>query len=89
MQSKHIIVIGAGIGGLTAAIHLAKHRLRVTVIEKNSRAVGRCDRIIRDLVIPANPSLYIHAPARLDADMSPQGQDRLIAIVPVGHMSEI
>jgi len=45
------------------------------------------DSIIRDLSLPANPSLYIHAPARLDPNMAPQGQDTLIAIVPVGHMS--
>ncbi len=45
------------------------------------------ERIIRDLSLPANPSLYIHAPARLDPSMSPRGQDTLIAIVPVGHMS--
>ena len=46
------------------------------------------DSIIRDLGLPANPSLYIHAPARLDPSMAPDGQDTLIAIVPVGHMSE-
>lgn len=46
------------------------------------------ERIIRDLSLPDNPSLYIHAPARLDPDMSPRGEDTLIAIVPVGHMSE-
>ena len=45
------------------------------------------DSIIRDLGLPANPSLYVHAPARLDPSMAPQGQDTLIAIVPVGHMS--
>jgi phytoene desaturase len=44
--------------------------------------------IIRDLGLPENPSLYIHAPARLDPSMSPPGEDTLIAIVPVGHMSE-
>lgn len=46
------------------------------------------DTIIRDLGLPANPSLYIHAPARLDPSMAPLGQDTLIAIVPVGHLSE-
>jgi phytoene desaturase len=46
------------------------------------------ERIIRDLSLPANPSLYIHAPARLDPSMAPHGQDTLIAIVPVGHMSK-
>lgn len=45
------------------------------------------DSIIRDLSLPENPCLYIHAPARLDPAMAPQGQDTLIAIVPVGHMS--
>jgi phytoene desaturase len=44
--------------------------------------------IIRDLGLPANPSLYIHAPARLDPSKAPQGQDTLIAIVPVGHLDE-
>jgi phytoene desaturase len=44
--------------------------------------------IIRDLGLPANPSIYVHAPARLDASMAPEGQDTVTAIVPVGHMSE-
>jgi phytoene desaturase len=46
------------------------------------------DSIIRDLDLPANPCLYVHAPARLDPAMAPEGQDTLIAIVPVGHISE-
>jgi phytoene desaturase len=44
--------------------------------------------IVRDLSLPENPSLYLHAPARLDPAMAPAGQDTLIAIVPVGHLSE-
>jgi phytoene desaturase len=46
------------------------------------------DSIMHDLTIPDNPSLYIHAPARLDPGMAPAGEDTLIAIVPVGHMGE-
>jgi phytoene desaturase len=46
------------------------------------------DEIIRDLTIPTNPSLYIHAPARLDPAMAPAGEDTLIAIIPVGHLHE-
>jgi phytoene desaturase len=46
------------------------------------------DAITRDLGLPANPSLYIHAPTRLDPSMAPPGEDTLIAIVPVGHLSE-
>src|SRR5574342_1347410 len=48
MKAKSVIVIGAGIGGITAAIHLAKAGLHVTVLEKNSRPGGRCDRFSRD-----------------------------------------
>jgi phytoene desaturase len=44
--------------------------------------------IQRDLDMPSNPSMYIHAPARLDPAMSPPGQDTVTAIVPVGHMNE-
>ncbi len=42
--------------------------------------------IDRDHGLPANPSLYIHAPARLDPAMAPAGQDTVTAIVPVGHI---
>jgi phytoene desaturase len=43
--------------------------------------------IFKDLTLPQNPSLYIHAPVRLDPSMAPPGQDTLTAIVPVGHLS--
>jgi phytoene desaturase len=46
------------------------------------------DSIIDDLALPENPSLYIHAPARLDPSAAPAGEDTLIAVVPVGHLSE-
>jgi phytoene dehydrogenase-like protein len=46
------------------------------------------DQIIRDLTIPDNPCLYIHAPSRLDRFMAPAGEDTLIAIIPVGHLNE-
>lgn len=45
------------------------------------------DSIIRDLSIPRNPSLYVHAPRQLDAAAAPAGEETLIAIVPVGHLS--
>jgi len=41
---------------------------------------------IDHLALPENPSLYIHAPARLDSSFAPPEQDTLIAIVPVGHL---
>ena len=48
MQTKSVVVIGAGIGGIVAATHLAQRGFRVTVVEKNSHAGGRCDRFSRD-----------------------------------------
>lgn len=48
MKPKSVIVIGAGIGGLATAVHLAKQGVQVTVYEKNSRPGGRCDQLVRD-----------------------------------------
>src|SRR5512135_977473 len=48
MKTKSVIVIGAGMGGITAAIHLARSGLQVTVLEKNARPGGRCDRLSRE-----------------------------------------
>lgn len=49
---------------------------------------GNFQSIMRDFDLPADPSLYMHAPARLDAGMSPPGEDTLIAVVPAGHIND-
>src|SRR5689334_17036923 len=48
MKPKSVIVIGAGVGGITAATHLARRGMKVLVLEKNSRPGGRCDRFSRE-----------------------------------------
>ena len=48
MKPRSVVVIGAGVGGIAAAIHLAHHGLHVTVLDKNDYPGGRCDRLIRD-----------------------------------------
>jgi phytoene desaturase len=48
MKPKSVIVIGAGVGGIVAAIHLAQQGLHVRVVEKNQRPGGRCDHFSRD-----------------------------------------
>ena len=48
MTRRTVVVIGAGIGGLTAATHLANAGYQVTVVEKNEEAGGRCGRLVRD-----------------------------------------
>lgn len=47
-NEKTAIVIGAGIGGITTAVFLAKNGYQVGVYEKNSAPGGRCGQIIRD-----------------------------------------
>ncbi len=60
MKHHSVIVIGAGIGGLATAAHLAKQGMRVTVIEKNPRPGGRCDRIARDgHQFDTGPTLFV------------------------------
>src|SRR5664280_2019347 len=45
---KSAAIIGAGIGGITTAIYLAKNGYDVSVFEKNSTPGGRCGQLIRD-----------------------------------------
>jgi phytoene desaturase len=53
---------------------------------------GNCrasfDRIFQDHTLPDEPSLYVHAPARVDPSAAPAGQDTLMVLVPVGHLAE-
>jgi phytoene desaturase len=44
------------------------------------------DQIFQDHDLPDVPSFYVHAPARTDPAASPEGQDTLYVLVPVGHL---
>jgi phytoene desaturase len=46
------------------------------------------DRIFHDHALPAEPSFYVHAPARVDPAAAPAGQDTLFVLVPVGHIDD-
>jgi len=53
MKDKEVIIIGGGLAGLTAAIHLSKLGLQVTVIEKNSYPKHKvCGEYISNEVFP-------------------------------------
>src|SRR5512142_534388 len=74
MKIKSVIVIGAGIGGLTAAIHLARRGLQVTVVEKNSHPGGRCDRLSRDgHHFDTGPTLFV-MPLLYEAEFAALGK---------------
>ncbi len=45
MDNKKAIVIGAGIGGITTSLFLAKHGYDVSVYEKNDAPGGRCGQL--------------------------------------------
>ena len=58
MKSKSITIIGGGLAGLTAAIHLSKIGFSVTVIEKNTYPKHKvCGEYISNEVIPYLESL--------------------------------
>lgn len=58
-MQKHIIVIGSGFSGISAACALAKQGYRVTVLEKNESAGGRCSVFSQDgFVFDMGPSWY-------------------------------
>ena len=46
-----VVVIGAGLSGLTAACLLAKRGLRVTVVDKNYEPGGSCGIFKRNNII--------------------------------------
>jgi len=52
MDKKYdILVIGSGMGGLTAAVVLAKHGYKVCVLEKNNQYGGNLQTFVRDKTI--------------------------------------
>jgi len=45
---KTVVIIGAGIAGITTSIYLSRQGYKVTVYEKNAAPGGRCGQITRD-----------------------------------------
>lgn len=48
MQNKSVLIVGAGISGLAAALRLASKGFQVTIVEKSSTAGGRLNKISFD-----------------------------------------
>lgn len=58
-MNKHVIVAGAGLGGLTTALRLAKRGFLVEIVEKNERAGGRLNQVKKDgFTFDSGPSFF-------------------------------
>jgi len=56
----HVVIIGAGVGGIAAAARLAKDGYRVTVLEKTGRPGGRASLIQEEgYTFDTGPSLFL------------------------------
>ncbi len=59
METKSVIVIGAGLGGLSTALRLAKRGYKVSILEKNNQAGGRLNKIEKDgFTFDTGPSFF-------------------------------
>lgn len=47
-RTDHVVVVGAGLAGLSAALRLVGAGRRVTVLERSAEVGGRCGRLVRD-----------------------------------------
>lgn len=58
-MAKKILIVGAGIGGLTTALRLAKRGYEVEIVEKNKQAGGRLNQIKKDgFTFDIGPSFF-------------------------------
>lgn len=91
MKTPKIIVIGAGIGGITAATHLAKRGCQVTVYEKNDQPGGRVDIMRRQgHTFDTGPTLLV-MPLLYDAEFQSLGSSLfnsldLVRVDPTYHL---
>ena len=59
MNNQHIIVVGAGIGGLSAAVDLARRGLRVSVFERSKEPGGKMREVdVGGLPIDSGPTVF-------------------------------
>lgn len=80
MSKKHIVIIGAGVGGTATAARLAREGFKVTVVEKNDFGGGRCSLIHHEgHRFDQGPSLYLMPKYFEDAfaDLDERIQDHL------------
>ena len=58
-MKKKVLIVGAGLGGLSTALRLAKRGYEVEIIEKNNQAGGRLNQIKKDgFTFDTGPSFF-------------------------------
>ena len=75
-RTDHIVVIGAGLAGLSAALHLAGRGRRVTVVEREAVPGGRVGRIdTRGYALDSGPTVLTMTDI-IDDTFAAVGEDR-------------
>lgn len=75
-MTKHVVVVGGGLGGLSAAIHLVAQGHRVTVLERSERLGGKASWFEQDgFSFDTGPSL-VTMPEVLDEVFAAAGESR-------------
>lgn len=79
-KQKHVVVVGAGPGGLTAGMLLAHRGFKVTIVEKNDRVGGRNSEVrLGDYSFDLGPT-FLHQKFCLDeifAELGGKSEDHL------------
>ena len=58
-NNKSVLVVGAGLGGLAAALRLASKGYKVEMLEKNAQAGGRLNQLKKDgFTFDVGPSFF-------------------------------
>lgn len=59
MSELHVAVVGAGIGGLVAALDLARRGTRVTVVERAAGPGGKLRQVkVGERLVDAGPTVF-------------------------------
>ena len=74
-MSRHVIVVGAGPGGLTAAALLAKSGVRVTILERLPHVGGRTSNFTADGFRFDRGPTFFHYPQVLESILGQVGYD--------------
>jgi 1-hydroxycarotenoid 3,4-desaturase len=89
MRAQHVVVVGAGIGGLVAALELASRDLRVTLLERAAAPGGKMRQVVvGGRAMDAGPTVFTMRWV-LDELLSDLGEnlDRHLALQPASTLA--